>query len=1105
MRRSLFTLAVLATCTLLPSPAGAAAGLAPGQTGNGRQLDPVGRMTTLGAFPTGGALTPDGRFYWAVDAGRGPNSVRVIDVASGQVRQTLSIPGGFVGIVFAADGRRAYVSGAPADRESPKGDPGQGGEVIHVFDVDPGSGTASEQAPIMITGARDGAAAGDTLPPAQGVNAWPEGMDISADGKLLVVALNQADQVAIVELATRTVRLAPVGRYPYGVVTDPRRSRAYVTNERDGTVTVLDLPSGNTVTTIGVGNTRNDYAHPEGLVADPVRDRLYVAVTDRDLVAVIDTATLRVERYLQAGRENTPIGTAPVAPAVSPDGATLYIANAGEDAVQAIALADRPATEQAGRLTRQVVRSRSIRQIGRYRTARDRAQRLRTRELRAARTARSRASTPAGRRAADRRADRARRTFTRRLAVLRRGFLYGYARTLCAGPSAADDRRYARAVLSAYASRDRDVRAAGRARSGRSDTAGVRRASAARVRAARRAFTRRTLAARKALVPRALCPRAGFLPGLKAFETIGRMPTAAYPTDVEVSADGKTLVWLSAKGLGTGPNNQGITNISRRIQGSAGVLDQPTDREFAAFSTRADRALVPTNQTGPPPNTPVHSPAFGPSGQIKHVFYVVRENRTYDQIFGSETRGTGAPSLQLFDDNGVPGPTGGVTPNAHALARRFSLLDNVYANTEESTAGHKIAAGAYANDYLQKREQSGRKNAGDPDIFPIGIPPNAFVFDQAVRQGLSFRIYGEGGAGNQPFADDGRPTFGAVLAGTDPAYPNQVFGTCRGTAAGIVPGTPNAVRCTADSGDVGTTHSAPAVNSRIRAFQAEFGAQIAAGTVPSFNYFSLFNDHTDGTTPGVYTPKANMADNDLALGQLVELVSQSPIWKDSAIIVQEDDSQDGIDSVDAHRIPALVISPWARRGGAAISTRYDQYSLLRTASLMLGLRPLSLNDALATPLYDAFISGDEQPDVEGTRYRAIQPEQSLTEVNPASAPNARLSAALPWDKADAVPQRLADRILWQSVFGAGSTPPLPGPNASPTERARATGALRRFKAGLSTRTFLTGSEEGPGRRARAALTANLLAFGSGLTLAQAERRLELMEGDDEEEEDDDDG
>ena len=207
-----------------------------------------------------------------------------------------------------------------------------------------------------------------------------------------------------------------------------------------------------------------------------------------------------------------------------------------------------------------------------------------------------------------------------------------------------------------------------------------------------------------------------------------------------------------------------------------------------------------------------------------------------------------------------------------------------------------------------------------------------------------------------------------------------------------------------------------------------------------------------------------MADNDLALGQLVELVSQSPIWKDSAIIVQEDDSQDGIDSVDAHRIPAFVISPWARRGGAAVSTRYDQYSLLRTASCMLGLRPLSLNDALATPLYDAFISGAEQPDVEGTRYRAIQPEQSLTEVNPPSAPNARLSAALPWDKADAVPQRLADRIIWQSVFGAGSTPPPPGPNASPAERARATGALRRFQAGRSTRTFLTGSEEGPGRR-----------------------------------------
>src|SRR2546423_1149063 len=158
----------------------------------------------------------------------------------------------------------------------------------------------------------------------------------------------------------------------------------------------------------------------------------------------------------------------------------------------------------------------------------------------------------------------------------------------------------------------------------------------------------------------------------------------------------------------------------------------------------------------------------------------------------------------------------------------------------------------------------------------------------------------------------------------------------------------------------------------------------------------LFNDHTNGTDPGVFTPKAQVADNDLALGQLVELISQSAIWHESAIFVLEDDSQSGTDHVDAHRIPAYVISPWAKRG-AVVSTRYDQYSFLRTAELIVGLRPLTIDDALATPLYDAFVSGIDPPDVEGTRYPAIQPAQPPDEVNPPTAAHPRLSAALPWN------------------------------------------------------------------------------------------------------------
>src|SRR4051794_8727146 len=160
----------------------------------GRPLVPAGRMAAVGTFPRGGALSPDGRFYWAVDAGRGVNAVRVVDVRTGALRQTLPIPGGHVGIVFGPGGRRAYVSGEPADDPTAEALKGANGDVIHVFDVDPASGHASEGNPIALPAARDGAAANDELPPARGEKSWPQGLDVTRDGRYLVVALGQADQ-----------------------------------------------------------------------------------------------------------------------------------------------------------------------------------------------------------------------------------------------------------------------------------------------------------------------------------------------------------------------------------------------------------------------------------------------------------------------------------------------------------------------------------------------------------------------------------------------------------------------------------------------------------------------------------------------------------------------------------------------------------------------------------------------------------------------------------------------------------------------------------------------------------------------------------------------
>src|SRR4051812_46967293 len=472
---------------------------------------------------------------------------------------------------------------------------------------------------------------------------------------------------------------------------------------------------------------------------------------------VLDTNALKLDRYVDVGRKDAAIGTAPVEPAVSPSGDTLYVADAGEDAVAAIALERRPAARAK---PHPVVRARSVAKIRRYRTALARARKQRARHRLGG------------------------EQFKARVRTLRKRYLRGTLTKRCSGPTRKQDAAYGKAVLRALELRARALE---------------RKQARGRV---ERAFERRLASARRKLPPLARCARPGYVPNAAPFSVLGRIPTAAYPTDVEVSGDGKTLVWLAAKGLGTGPNNGADPDISRLTVGHAGVLTtRRTDGEVKALTATANRQIVPTNFKAPPQGTPlIADDGSGPSDKIKHVFYVVRENRTYDQIFGSEPRGRGDPRLQLFDDNGVPGPTGGVTPNAHALARAFPLLDNVYANSEESTTGHKITAGGYANDYTERFTNAGRGKRGNPDIFPIGIPPAGFVFDQAVRQQLSFRVYGELGAGNQPFGDDGRPTYDGVIANTDFAYPSQVSGTC--TPFNQNAPAPNSVRCTSDSGEV---------------------------------------------------------------------------------------------------------------------------------------------------------------------------------------------------------------------------------------------------------------------------------------------------------------
>jgi hypothetical protein len=535
-----------------------------------------------------------------------------------------------------------------------------------------------------------------------------------------------------------------------------------------------------------------------------------------------------------------------------------------------------------------------------------------------------------------------------------------------------------------------------------------------------------------------------------AYRLVGRIPTAQYPTDVQVTAPTANpcgirkggrrgrhvarcakLLYVSGKALGTGPNPEGPqptspddtdANINRTQYlpllniGSAGIADLPAAGRLAELTRTADAQLHPSNPEAAPADTPLR-----PGGPIKHVFYIVRENRSYDQIMGDDPRGDGDPKLTLFGRQ--------ITPNAHALAQRFPLLDHVYANSEASIDGHFWTSAAKVSDYVDKnwfQNYAGRGRPYDFGVYAITWPANGFLFDQAERQGISYFNYGEAIAGALPiFPDKDRSQadfkestkkFLKSDLGTDGCYPNDAsIGKDAITGLEVYDST---VPPGAGLGAM----------SRYSCFQLRFSTQLLTNTVPTFNYLVLTNDHTQTLSAGARTPQAMIADNDEALGRIVDTISHSPIWKSSAIFVVEDDSQDGADHVDAHRIPAFVISPFAKQG-AVVHTRYDFLSFIRSMELIMGMKPLGLFDALATPLYDAF--GPQPSNDAPVDY--LPSNVNRLDRNPSGGAGARMAARLP-KCLDCMAQQDMDALLWKSVHGVRSTPPPPGPNADGVDK-----------------------------------------------------------------------
>src|SRR6059058_2210014 len=334
-RRLLLTLLVLAglgTAAVAVAQQGDDGVIGPGRRllGDGRLLTPYGKLAPLGNFPTGGRVTPNGRFLWTVSTGRGPNDVRIVSVRTGKVLQTLPLPGASGGIAMDPKHALVYVSGVHDSshqlEKSPPGTPGINGDVIHVFSYDTRFGAAKFEKVIPVPPPSNAPAA-QSFPPSTAVVAWPDRLAVSPDGSRLLVPLNLADAAAIVDTGSGAVRYVKTGSYPYGAAILPDGKTGLVSNETPGTVSVVDLDAAKKTKDITVGA---HLSHPEAIAVDPKAPRAYVTVTNADAVAVIDTKALTVERTL-ADEASQGLGVAPVDASVTPDGGELVVANEGTD------------------------------------------------------------------------------------------------------------------------------------------------------------------------------------------------------------------------------------------------------------------------------------------------------------------------------------------------------------------------------------------------------------------------------------------------------------------------------------------------------------------------------------------------------------------------------------------------------------------------------------------------------------------------------------------------------------------------------------------------------------------------------------------------------